>query len=561
MPASDLPAGSVPAPPPVATHEVFNQAPPFEGVNLYTSDRALVDAVHREGASWAEARLIAVGQLVGSAASIERGFLANQNPPVLVTHDRVGRRIDEVQFHPAWHDLLRQSVAHGLHSLPWAESREGSHVARAALLMIAIQNEAGHCCPISMTYSAVPVLRIEPSQARTWEPRLLSTTYDNRSLPAGEKNGVLVGMAMTEKQGGSDVRSNTSRAVATGARGPGREYALTGHKWFCSAPMCDAFLVLAQAPAGLSCFLMPRWRPDGTRNGLTLQRLKNKLGNTSNASAEIEFSSAYGVLIGEEGRGVPTIIEMVNFTRLDCTTASAALMRMAVSQAIHHARHRRAFGRLLVDQALMRNVLADLAVEAEAATALAMRLARACDRAPGSEEERVFRRVALPAAKYWVCKRASIQVGEAMECLGGNGYVEDSIVPRLYRECPLNGIWEGPGNVMCLDLVRALTKEPGGADVFFDELTSGVSGDRRLDAFVRGLRDGFPRLTGDEALARCLAERMAVALQAALLLKHAPPEVADAFCASRLSGDRGACFGTLPSGVEVDAILERSSPD
>jgi putative acyl-CoA dehydrogenase len=477
---------------------------------------------------------------------------------VLRTHDRYGRRIDEVEFHPAWHELMRLAVAHGLHALPWREPRPGAHVARAALFFVLSQVEAGHGCPISMTYSAVPALRVEPELAAEWEPRFTSTAYDPQLRPAPEKTGALCGMAMTEKQGGSDVRANTTRARRLGRPGPAAEYELTGHKWFCSAPMCDAFLVLAQAERGLSCFLLPRFRPDGTRNAFHLQRLKDKLGNRSNASSEVELDGAWARLVGEEGRGVPTIIEMVNHTRLDCVIGAAATMRQAVAQATHHAAHRAAFGRRLLEQPLMQNVLADLAVESEAATLAMMRLARAYDAAAADEQEGRFRRLATAVVKYWVCKRTPVLVAEALECLGGNGYVEESGMPRLYREAPLNSIWEGSGNVICLDVLRAMAGGPEAAEAFFAEV--GHGDDPRLDAFVAELRAelGDPRAL--EERARRLVERLALALGAALLVRHGDPAVAEAFSASRLAGDHGLAFGTLPVGTDCRRIIERAQP-
>lgn len=538
------------------THEVQNQVPPLVDYNLFTSDRALVEALSREEAGWAADQAHKLGEILGGEEAIRWGFEANNNPPVLETHDARGRRIDEVRFHPSWHALMRQSVQFGLHSLPWREARSGGHVARAALFLLTAQVEAGHGCPISMTYAAVPALRRQPEVAREWEPRIASTVYDARCLPAGEKSGALVGMAMTEKQGGSDVRANTTRAVAAGRGGPGGEYRITGHKWFCSAPMCDAFLVLAQAPGGLSCFLLPRWTPDGRRNNFFLQRLKNKLGNRSNASSEVEFDDAFATLLGEEGRGVRTILEMVNHTRLDCALGSAGTMRQAVSQAAHHARHRSAFGKLLADQPLMKNVLADLCVESEAATILAMRLARAYDRPEASEA--AFRRIATAVAKYWVCKRTSSTVGEALECLGGNGFVEESILPRLYRESPLNSIWEGSGNVICLDVLRAIGNEPETVDALMAEIDLGRGGDRRFDEYAERVKSQWKSLATDHAAARRLVERLALALQGSLVVRFSPPAVADAFCASRLALDGGRAFGTLPSGVDCDVIVERA---
>jgi putative acyl-CoA dehydrogenase len=541
---------------PQHTHEVTNQVPPLVDYNLFNCDAVLGEALERFDAAWVRGQAIELGGILGSEEAIEWGFAANNNPPVLHTHDARGERMDEVRFHPAWHELMNLSIIYGLHNLPWQGERAGAHAARAALFYLAAQNEAGHGCPLSMTYAAVPALRRQPDVAAVWEPRIASTTYDRRFLPAEQKSGVLIGMAMTEKQGGSDVRANTSRAVPAGGGGPGGEYRLTGHKWFCSAPMCDAFLVLAQAPGGLSCFLLPRWTPDGMRNPFFLQRLKNKLGNRSNASSEVEFDDAYALLLGEEGRGVRTIVEMVNHTRLDCTLGSSGLLRAAVVQAVHHTRHRSAFGRLLVEQPLMQNVLADLCLESEAATLLALRLARAYDRA--EESEACFRRIATAVAKYWVCKRAPVAIGEALECLGGNGFVEDSLMPRLYRESPLNSIWEGSGNVIVLDVLRAIEHEPGAIDALLAELDLARGADRRLDTSAAAIRDEWRSLAADVYQARRLVERLAVALQGSLVVRYSPPEVADAFCATRLAGDRGLAYGTLPAGVAAAKIIERA---
>ncbi len=518
--------------------EVLNQPPPLADYNLFATDRALREAVAREGAGWACAQLEAYGRIAGSAEAIAWGVEANEHPPVLRTHDRFGRRRDEVEFHPAWHHLMRLAVEHGIHSLPWADPRPGAHVARAALVMLASENEAAHICPISMTYAAAPVLRHDAAMAREWLPRICSTRYDASFRPAARKEGALVGMAMTEKQGGSDVRANITRAEAIG----NGEYLLHGHKWFCSAPMSDAFLVLAQAPRGLSCFLLPRWTPDERRNAFHLQRLKSKLGNRANASSEVEFAGAWARLIGEEGRGVATIIEMVHHTRLDCIAGSAALMRRALAEAMHHARYRRAFGRALIDQPLMRNVLADLAVESEASTLLAMRLARAFD-----EDDRPFARLAVAAGKYWVTKRAAAFTAEALECLGGNGYVEESTMPRLYREAPLNSIWEGSGSVMALDVLRAIVKEPETMERVLAEIR--LANDPRIEKFLAATHADVP-----EAGARRLAERLALLLQASLLIRFSPPAMADAFCRSRLEGDSGRAFGTLPPAA-VDPVM------
>jgi putative acyl-CoA dehydrogenase len=543
----------------MATHEVSNQPPPLADTNLFARDRSLVEAVRREGAGWAEAELAGLGARLGSAEALEWGAQANRHPPLLQTHDRFGRRRDEVEFHPAWHALLGLAVGHGLHAAPWREPRPGAHVARAAGVFLLTQVEAGVGCPVGMTYAAVPALRHQPELAKAWEPLILSTTYDPGLRPAATKAGVLLGMAMTEKQGGSDVRANTTRAVRDNGGGPGALYRLTGHKWFCSAPMCDAFLVLAQAPGGLGCFLLPRVLPDGGRNQFHIQRLKDKLGNRANASSEVELDGAFAHLVGEEGRGVPTIIEMASYTRLECALGSSALVRQAVAQAIHHATYRRAFGRTLVDQPLMRNVLADLAVESEAATALALRLARAWDR-QDDEREIAFRRIVTPATKYWLCKRAPAAVAEALEVLGGNGYVEESVLPRLYREAPLNSIWEGSGNVMCLDVLRALARQPASLDSVRAELAAAAGTDRRLDEFVAALLSDLASPADAELQGRRLVERLALALQGSLLVRHAPPPVADAFCASRLAGNRGGAFGTLPAAVDFAAIIDRARP-
>jgi putative acyl-CoA dehydrogenase len=540
-----------------ATHEVLNQPPPLAAYNLYAQDRALVEALHREGARWAEERLLRLGEIAGGEP-LSWAVQANAFPPSLRTHDRYGHRVDEVEFHPAWHELMRTAVSHEVHALPWRDPRPGAHAARAALFFVMAQVEAGHGCPVSMTYAAVPALRAQPELAAEWEPLLLSTRYDPRSRPATEKDGALCGMAMTEKQGGSDVRANATRARPLAGGGPGGEYALTGHKWFCSAPMADAFLVLAQAGGGLSCFLMPRFTPDGARNRVHVQRLKDKLGNRSNASAEIELDGAWARMVGEEGRGVATIIEMVNHTRLDCVIGAAAGMRQAVAQATHHAAHRSAFGALLADQPLMRNVLADLCVESEAATVAMMRLARAYDDGARDAVERLFARLATALVKYWVCKRAPAHAAEALECLGGNGYVEESGMPRLYREAPLNSIWEGSGNVICLDVLRARRRTPQAFEAFFAQVELGERAEPRLAAFASRMRDEVAR--ADESGARRMVERMALALQGSLLVRFGDPAVAEAFCATRLRGEGGLAFGTLPDGLALDRILDRARP-
>ena len=533
-----------------ATHEVTNQVPPLVGHDV-AADAALLDGLHRNGAGWAEPELHELGQLAGSEQAQEWGRLANAHPPVLRTHDRFGNRIDEVEYHPYYHELMTVAVRSGLHAAPWRDDHPAAHTARAARFYTWAQVESGHSCPISMTYAAVPALRHNPALAERYEPLLASTTYDPGLRVPDTKRGLTAGMSMTEKQGGSDVRANTTRAVPQ----QDGSYLLTGHKWFTSAPMCDLFLVLAQAPGGLSCFLLPRVLPDGTRNRMHLQRLKDKLGNKSNASSEVEYDEAVAWLVGDEGAGVRTIIQMVNMTRLDCVVGAAAGMRLGVVQAVHHATHRQAFGDYLVDQPLMSNVLADLAVESEAATTLAMRLAGATDNAyAGDESEAAFRRIGLAVSKYWLCKRAAVHANEALECLGGNGYVEESGMPRLYRDAPLNSIWEGSGNVAALDVLRAMAS--GGTDVFFGEVVQASGADARLDAAVADLRkrvaDG-----SDQASARRLVERMALVLQGSLLVRSGHPAVADAFCASRLGGDWGFAFGTLPSGVDTAAIVAR----
>ncbi|MFJ5838230.1 acyl-CoA dehydrogenase family protein [Streptomyces shenzhenensis] len=539
------------------THTVTNQPPPLVGYDLFTADRALAEAVerHTDPALLDEVRdeLSALGRAAGSAQVQEWGVQANENPPRLRTHDRYGRRIDEVDFHPAWHRLLGKGIAAGL-TTAWV--RPAGQVRRAAGFLLWTQVEAGTCCPLSMTHAAVPALRTDPALAAEWEPRLTSTVYERELRPAGQKTGAVFGMGMTEKQGGSDVRANTTAARPLAEAGT---YELTGHKWFCSAPMSDGFLVLAQAPDGLTCFLVPRVLPDGSRNVFLLQRLKDKLGNRSNASAEVEFAGTWARRVGEEGRGVATIIEMVAATRIDCVLGSAGLMRQAVAQAVHHCTHREAFGGKLVDKPLMRNVLADLALESEAATALGLRLAAACD--DGGERELALLRLAVPAAKYWVAKRCAPLAVEAAECLGGNGYVEESGLPRLVRESPLNSVWEGAGNVQALDVLRALRREPQALDAFLLEVARARGADHRLDGAVKDLLTELGDLESVEGRARRLVERMALVLQGSLLVRYAPPEVADTFCASRLGGDWGSAFGTLPPSLDLASVVDRARPE
>ncbi|MGH6896355.1 MAG: isovaleryl-CoA dehydrogenase [Geminicoccaceae bacterium] len=544
------------APFPFVTHEVANQPPPLEEIDWFERDRALIDAVAREGGAWGTDKLSRFGSWLGQAATIRLGEQANRHPPTLRTHDRFGHRLDEVEFHPAWHELLGRAIAEQVHALPWTDPRPGAHVVRAAAAFLLNQVESGVCCPVAMTFAAPAALRDAPALAEAWLPKLLSASYDPSSRPAALKSGVLVGMAMTEKQGGSDLRANTTRARPAGDG----TYELVGHKWFCSAPSSDAFLTLAQAGAGLSCFLVPRWRPDGTRNAILIQRLKDKLGNRSNASAEIEYAGALAWPVGEEGHGVRTIIKMVHATRLDAAISSAALMRQALAQALHHVAHRTAFGRRLIDQPLMRNVLADLALEVEGATALVMRLARAFDGSAQDQAEHDFARLATAIAKYWVCRRAPGAIAEALECLGGNGYVEESILPRLYREAPVNSIWEGAGNVVCLDVLRALTREPDSLEAVLAELQSARGADLRLDARLVRLSNALADQSNFEHRARQLVEQLALALQASILVRHAPTAVADAFCASRLSDSPGRQFGVLPSGLDLAAICARAQP-
>jgi putative acyl-CoA dehydrogenase len=535
-----------------ATHEVINQATPLEGHDAASSDLALVDGVARYGGAWGLDALAALGRRAGDPEVIRWGELANEHEPQLHRYDRYGNRVDTVEYHPAYHALMTEAVAAGLHAAPWADENPGAHVVRAARFAVWTQVEAGHGCPISMTYSVVPALRADAGLAAEWEPRLTSRTYDQADGPAGDKRGALAGMAMTEKQGGSDVRANTTRAEPADGG-----YALTGHKWFCSAPMCDVFLMLAQAPGGLSCFAVPRWRPDGTRNAIRIERLKDKLGNRANASSEIELDGAWATLLGDEGAGVATIIRMVNHTRLDCVIGVTGQMRAGLTQALHHTRHRAAFGKLLVEQPLMRQVLADLAVESEAATQTMLRLAAGYDAGDDT-----FCRLATAVAKYWCCKRTPMFAAEALECFGGNGYVETGPMARLFRESPLNGIWEGSGNVIALDVLRAIARDPGSLDALLAEIDAARGADAAFDRFVAdlhaelaGLGEGEP-----QAKARRLTERLALALQASLLLRHSVPAVADAFCASRLARGGGQMFGTLPDGVDADAVIARAWP-
>ena len=538
------------------THDVTNQVPPLNNINLYRDDLPLQEWVKRYQGDWADEALNAYGQLAGSKL-MEAGFLANENKPIFKSHDRYGHRIDLIEFHPAYHELMSAGIAAGITSAPWTDPRPGAQVARAATMYLHNQAEAGTSCPMTMTYACVPALKLQPDLAEHWLPKILSRQYDPRNLPIEQKTGATIGMAMTEKQGGTDVRANTTHAHPVGIGGPGQAYELLGHKWFCSAPMCDAFLTLAQTDKGLSCFLLPRHRPDGSRNQFYIQRLKNKLGNCANASSEVEFRGALAWMVGAEGRGVPTIIEMVSLTRFDCMIGSSSLMRQALTQAAHHCAHRTVGTRVLSEQPLMQNVLADLALESEAALALTMRMGKSLDNAHNEHEEK-FARLVTAIGKYWICKRAPGMINEAQECLGGAGYVEDSILPRLYREAPVNSIWEGSGNVQCLDVLRALSKEPGVLDVLFAKLGDGHGSDL-LKQRIEQLKQQFSDTDEIQYRARQLTEDVAVALQARLLLEAGNATVSDAFIASRL-GQHGQAYGTLPRGLDLEALVARSTP-
>ena len=545
------------------THEVFNQARALEGYNAYDNDTALREAVCRHGAGWAEDALSAHGAKTGSAEVIEWGFLANEHKPQFFSHDRQGYRVDYVKYHEAYHRLMMLGLESGIHSAPWVNPKPGAHVARAAQSYLQGQVEAGHGCPLTMTFASVPSIKLTPSLANEWLPKILNNAYDPRNVPHTEKQALTIGMGMTEKQGGSDVRANTTRAYPIAAEGSGEAYELVGHKWFTSAPMCDAFLVLAQTDNGLSCFLVPRWRPDGSKNPIQVQRLKNKMGNVSNASSEIELRGALGWMVGDEGRGVPAIIEMVAMTRFDCMVGSTSGQRQAVAQAVNHAMGRAAFGKTLIDQPLMRNVLADLQLEVEGSLAITMRMGEALDNTtldPTNEHEKLLLRLGLPAGKYWICKRTPFHAYEAMECLGGNGVTEDFIMARLYREAPINAIWEGSGNVQALDMLRALAKTPAVLDVWFAELAKTTGSDPRLDKAVTSLKQEFVDMDEAEYRARVIVDRLSLTMQASQLVAAGNSAVADAFIASRLGehGDRN--YGTLPRGLDLGEILRRANP-
>lgn len=535
------------------THEVTNQPGDFAGRNLYETDLALKEAALREGGNWLDQPLSTLGDLAGSEWLLDLGAEANRRLPELASFDRYGRRIDEVRFHPAYHELMALAMEHRIHDLAWTQKGGGGHVAHAALLALFTQAEAGVMCPINMTYASVPALRVQDDVTWPWLQKLIGGQYDARLNPIAQKAGVTIGMAMTEKQGGSDVRANTTRArpVDEGSRA----YRLTGHKWFCSAPMSDAFLTLAYADKGLSCFLVPRITPDGKRNAIYLMRLKEKLGNRSNASAEIEYHDAYSQLIGEEGRGVSVIIDMVHHTRLGTIANTLGIMRMALAQAVHHVSGRTAFQKLLIEQPAMRAVIADLAVEYEAAAVLVMRVARAFDAMDA--QGRAFARLAVAIAKYWLTKRCPNFVYECMECLGGGGYVEESPLPRLFRESPLNAIWEGSGNVIALDILRTLHREPQALAAYAEDVALAQGGDAHLDRAAKALLDRLHARHHHESEARYVAEQLALILQGALLVRHAPTAVADAFCATRLGGDGGRSFGILPGAADVAGIVAR----
>jgi putative acyl-CoA dehydrogenase len=537
-----------------ATHEVLNQPFALAGYDLFTADAALCEGVTREGANWAASDLATFGAKLGTADFLELGALANRYPPDFDTHDRYGRRVDLVRFHPAYHELMRVAIEHGLHASTWSEPREGAHVARAARFYMQSQVEAGHTCPITMTFASTPSLRQQPDLAKSWLPKIHSRVYDPRNVPVAEKNGATIGMAMTEKQGGSDVRANTTRATPAGEG----LYEITGHKFFVSAPMCDAFLALAQTEGGLTCFLAPRWLPDGTKNAIEFIRLKRKMGNVSNASSETEWRGALATRIGPEGRGVATIIEMVALTRFDCMLGSSAGMRRAVAEAIDHCRQRKAFGAFLIDQPIMRDVLADLALEAEASLALSLRMARALDHRGDAHEDALVR-IGTALGKYWICKRAPMHAYEAMECIGGSGVMEDSPMPRLYREAPVNAIWEGSGNVQCLDVLRAIQRSPATLEAYFAEVGEIRGEHRALDAHAEALRDDLREVNDFEARARDLCDRLALGLQASVVVRTAPAAVADAFCRSRLESRGAHHYGALPRGVDAAAIVRRAA--
>ena len=547
------------------THKVQNVATELSNYNLFTTDAAMVEAVKREGGHWGFQEIAQFGHKCGQAAYLELGHLANKYTPELDTHDRFGNRVDAVRYHSAYHALMESSLNEGIHSAPWTDPKAGAHVVRGAKGFIQSQVEAGHGCPVTMTFASVPSFRLQANVAAMFESKILSRGYDPRNVPIDEKQSITVGMGMTEKQGGSDVRMNSTQATPVGQAGPGELYSLVGHKWFLSAPMCDLFLILAQTPAGVSCFAVPRWLPDGTKNALNVIRLKDKMGNKSNASSEVEFRGAQGWLIGDEGRGVPTIIEMVSLTRFDCMGASAGIMRAGLANAIHHCSQRAAFGAKLIEQPLMQNVLADLQLEYEGAMAFSMRMARALDHKDSDEHEGHLARLATAVGKYWICKRAPQHSYEIMECIGGSGVMENSIYPRLFRESVINPIWEGSGNVQCLDVLRAIAKTPAVLMAFNTEMEKARGGNAVLDEYLNQLDKQFVQLQKADAHAlqygaRHMVDQMALAFEASLLVRHAPNSVSEAFCASRLASHGHHNYGALPAGVDVKAIIERADP-
>lgn len=543
------------------THEVQNQPWPLEKYNLFETDKALKDAVNVHEAAWATADLSRFGALCGSPEVVEWGFQANENKPVLFTHDRYGKRIDEVRFHPAYHQLMALSMKEGLHASHWLDRKPGAHVARAAKSFIMSQVDAGHGCPITMTSAAIPTLQRQADLYDAWAPKIFNQHYDPRNISHELKESVTIGMAMTEKQGGSDVRMNSTRAFPIGRCGPGQAYELLGHKYFVSAPMCDAFLVLAQTESGVSCFLVPRWRPDGIKNPMQIQGLKNKMGNVSNASSETELRGALGWMVGDEGRGVSAILEMVAMTRFDCMVGSSALMRQAIAQITHHCASRVAFGKQLIKQPLMQNVLCDLILESEAATAFSMRLAHALDKSETSESEKHLVRMGTAIGKYWICKRTPGHTYEAMECIGGSGVMEDSIMPRLFRESPINAIWEGSGNVQCLDMLRAMQHNTGSLDAFLNEIHLAESKHPLISDTLTSLYQDLADTQNIEYRSRSIVEKMALLFQASTLLQYAEPLVADAFCRARLKNEnKGWVYGTLPLNIDCEAIIQRAKP-
>lgn len=543
------------------THEVENQPQALENYNLYQQDSSLKESVKAHSGAWADADLSQFGHKCGSQEIINLGFLANENKPELYTHDRHGRRVDEARFHPAYHQLMSLSIEEGIHSSHWSRPGPGAHVARAAKSYMMSQVEAGHCCPITMTSAAIPTLKRQSNLFDEWAPKIMHTEYDPRNISHIDKRGVTIGMAMTEKQGGSDVRQNSTRAYPIGLEGPGQAYELVGHKYFVSAPMSDAFLVLAQTTSGISCFLVPRWRPDGSKNPLQVLRLKNKMGNVSNASSETELRGALGWMVGDEGRGISAILEMVAMTRFDCMIGSSGQMRQAIAQITHHCHQRHAFGKALSQQALMQNVLTDLIIEQEAATAISMRLARSLDLSEQQEEEKHLVRMGTAIGKYWICKRAPGHAYEAMECIGGSGLMEDSIMPRLFRESPVNSIWEGSGNVQCLDMLRATQRNPESLVAFMSELHKAEGKNALMDLALNDLHQELSNKENIEYRSRSIVEKMALCFQGASLLQYGDEEVAEAFCLARLKNDNnGWVYGTLPENIDCSSIIKRATP-